>query len=461
MNTPRWNIGIIGGGPGGLFTAYRLEQLCFTPLNISIFESSNRLGGKLLTEQFSANGLQYEAGAAEFYDYSLIDEDPLRELIEHFGLQTQSMGGTAVVQEKRVLGTIEGLHDSLGEASLREFIRFNDRAKTEVSPRQFYDSTSTSHINAGHTSRQEERFSTSLHYLSHKTKNYIQQHIHSDLAAEPSQTSHRYGLDNYLMNDPAYMQLYSITGGNDLLIHALACRLSANIRLNTKITTVRKNAQNTLELSWETKNGCQSEDFDAVVMALPIEPLKKIVFPDRKLETAMRNHIMHHDHPADYLRITILFEKPFWKSWLHDSYCMLDAFDGCCLYDESSRIPEARHGVLGWLLGGTAAKKMAKHSDEELTSAAINSLPFQNDKARKLFRQAKIHRWLGAVSAQPGGFQQLSLDTKHCPDTDTYPHLLVVGDYLFDSTLNGVLDSAEYAAGWITTMAADHELGQK
>ena len=310
MNMPRWNIGIIGGGPGGLFTAYRLEQLCSTPLNISIFESSNRLGGKLLTEQFSANDLQYEAGAAEFYDYSLIDEDPLRELIEHFGLQTQSMGGTAIVQEKTVLGTIEGLHDSLGEASLREFIRFNDRAKTEVSPRQFYDSTSTSHINAGHTSLQEDRFSTSLHYLSHKTKNYIQQHIHSDLAAEPSQTSHRYGLDNYLMNDPAYMQLYSITGGNELLVHALACRLSANIRLDTKITTVRKNTQNTFELSWETEDGCQSEDFDAVVMALPIEPLKKIVFPDRELATAMQNHIMHHDHPADYLRITILLRSP-------------------------------------------------------------------------------------------------------------------------------------------------------
>ena len=67
------------------------------------------------------------------------------------------MGGTAIVREKTVLGTIEGLHDSLGEASLREFMRFNDRAKTEVSPRQFYDSTSTSHINSGHTSLEEER----------------------------------------------------------------------------------------------------------------------------------------------------------------------------------------------------------------------------------------------------------------------------------------------------------------
>jgi protoporphyrinogen oxidase len=457
MNIPRWNIGIIGGGPGGLFTAYRLEQLCSTPLNISIFESSNRLGGKLLTEQFTAKGIQYEAGAAEFYDYSLIDEDPLRELIEHFGLQTQSMGGTSIVQENKVLGTIEDAHDSLGEGALHEFLRFNNRAKSEVSPRQFYDGTSTSHISAWGTSLQEERFSTSLDRLPNKTKKYIQQHIHSDLAAEPAQTSHRYGLDNYLMNDPAYMQLYSITGGNDLLVQALACRLSADVRLNTKVTTVKKGSQNTLELSWNTDDGHQSEEFDAVVVALPIDPLKKLVFLDSSLASAVQNHIVHHDHPADYLRITILFEKPFWKSWLHDSYCMLDAFDGCCLYDESSRIPEAQHGILGWLLGGTAAQEMAKCSDEELISAAINSLPSHRDEAKKLFCEAKIHRWLGAVSAQPGGFQQRGTDAKHCPDAGTCPHLLVVGDYLFDSTLNGVLDSADYAAGWITTMAAAQE----
>ena len=457
MNMPRWNIGIIGGGPGGLFTAYRLEQLCSTPLNVSIFESSDRLGGKLLTEQFSANGIQYEAGAAEFYDYSLIDEDPLRELIEQFGLQTQSMGGTSIVQENTVLGTLEDAHDSLGEVALREFIRFNDRAKSEVSPRQFYDGTSTSHINARNTILQEERFSTSLGHLPNKTRKYIQQHVHSDLAAEPAQTSHRYGLDNYLMNDPAYMQLYSITGGNDLLVHALARRLSARIRLNTKITTVKNVGQHRLELSWKVDDSHQSEEFDAVVVALPIEPLKKLMFLDSSLDSAMQNHIAHHDHPADYLRITILFEKPFWKSWLHDSYCMLDAFDGCCLYDESSRIPEAQHGSLGWLLGGTAAQKMAEYSDEELISAAINSLPSHRDEAKKLFCEAKIHRWLGAVSAQPGGFLQRGTDAKHCPDVRTCPHLLVVGDYLFDSTLNGVLDSADYAAGWITTMAAAQE----
>ena len=454
MSKDRWNIGIVGGGPGGLFTAYRLEQLCSTPPIISIFEASNRLGGKLLTEQFSIKDFQYEAGAAEFYDYSLIDEDPLRELVEHFGLPIQPMGGASVVQDKKIIGTLEDVHDILGDTAFDEFIRFNNRAKSEVSPRQFYDGTPTSHIELQNSTLSEDRFSKTIDQLPTEVKNYVGQQIHSDLAAEPHQTSHRYGLDNFLMNDPAYMQLYCITGGNDLLVNAIASRLSANINLHTEVTAVGKTGQNTMQLSYSTEGRHVCEEFDAVILALPIEPLKEIVFSGSELQSVMEKHITHHDHPADYLRITILFEKPFWKSWLQDSYCMLDAFDGCCLYDESSRTPGARHGVLGWLLGGTAAKKMAGQNDKELITAALESLPFHNKEAKQLFREAKVHRWLGAVSAQPGGFQQYSTDSRHCPNANDYPRLFVVGDYLFDSTLNGVLDSADYAAGWIATMAA-------
>jgi len=32
-----------------------------------------------------------------------------------------------------------------------------------------------------------------------------------------------------------------------------------------------------------------------------------------------------------------------------------------------------------------------------------------------------------------------------------------VGDYLSDSTLNGVLDSADYAAGWLATMMGEED----
>ncbi len=35
-----------------------------------------------------------------------------------------------------------------------------------------------------------------------------------------------------------------------------------------------------------------------------------------------------------------------------------------------------------------------------------------------------------------------------------HPNLFLVGDYLYDSTLNGVLDSAEYVSDWIAALTA-------
>jgi hypothetical protein len=38
-----------------------------------------------------------------------------------------------------------------------------------------------------------------------------------------------------------------------------------------------------------------------------------------------------------------------------------------------------------------------------------------------------------------------------------HPNLFLVGDYLFDSTLNGVLDSADYVAAWLAAQIAAGE----
>jgi len=44
-------------------------------------------------------------------------------------------------------------------------------------------------------------------------RKYIEAAVHSDLATEPHRTSASYGLQNYLMNEPGYMSLYTIDGG--------------------------------------------------------------------------------------------------------------------------------------------------------------------------------------------------------------------------------------------------------
>ena len=66
---------------------------------------------------------------------------------------------------------------------------------------------------------------------------------------------------------------------------------------------------------------------------------------------------------------------------------------------------------------------------------------------RQLFVEGEVHRWVGAVNARPGGKRLLDMRLRHSPDPAGNPYLLVIGDHLLDSTINGVVDSAEYAAG--------------
>ena len=121
MTNPTWTAGnrppriaIVGGGPGGLFTAWHLNELSDRPLEITIFEAADRLGGKLLTATFSEAEVQYEAGAAEFYDYSPVGDDPLRELIDSFGLPTVGLGGGQVHVAGRSIANLYDLHEAFG-----------------------------------------------------------------------------------------------------------------------------------------------------------------------------------------------------------------------------------------------------------------------------------------------------------------------------------------------------------
>ena len=118
---------------------------------------------------------------------------------------------------------------------------------------------------------------------------------------------------------------------------------------------------------------------------------------------------------------------------------MLDAFGGCCVYDETERLGGS-HGVLGWLIAGTPALAMCNAGDEALVAQAMASLPGGlAAAARASFIEARVYRWAGGVSGQPGGFSIRDPRTAHQPAAATHPDVFVVGDYLFDSTLNGVL----------------------
>jgi monoamine oxidase len=446
-------VAIVGGGPGGLMTAHSLERESRTPVAITIYEATHRLGGKVCTRAFERLPARYEAGAAEFYDYSGVGPDPLKELVGDLGLPITPLGGSALLADGRLLATIEDVRDALGPEAADALIRFDRSARDAVGPHDFYRGERDPHA-----TRLAAGFDALLAEMPHPAaRRYVEHLVHSDLATEPARTTAAYGLDNYLMNDPAYLRLYAIEGGNERLVTALDGRIRATRRMGHRVTGVGKAPGGRLRVTAEREGLRREDDFDIVVVALPIDHLGRIEFAGERLAIALHRHMAHHDHPADYLRITILFDRPFWRPRLADSFTMLDAFGGCCLYDESARDPGATHGTLGWLLGGDAARDMSGLGDDELVTAALDSLPGFLAHGRRHALEGRVHRWIGAVNAMPGGPTPLPMDERHRPEPVEHPHLFVVGDYLFDSTLNGALDSAEHVAGWIADLAATRQ----
>src|SRR6476659_2545901 len=132
------NLAIVGGGPGGLMSAWYLKKKQGELCRITIFEASNRVGGKLLTGKFDSAPAAYEAGVAEIYDYSMTGPDPLREMIQHFGLQTIPMDAEQVQFDGELLNDVAGMRRRYGARTADAIVAFRKRCSDLVSPLEYY-----------------------------------------------------------------------------------------------------------------------------------------------------------------------------------------------------------------------------------------------------------------------------------------------------------------------------------
>ena len=92
---------------------------------------------------------------------------------------------------------------------------------------------------------------------------------------------------------------------------------------------------------------------------------------------------------------------------------------------------------------------MSNFPNEQLIAAVLDTFPRCLGDARAHLLEGRVHRWVGAVNGLPGGFPMQPPEVRHQPEPVGHPGMFVVGDYLFDSTLNGVLDSAELVVDMI------------
>lgn len=441
----KMRVAIIGGGPGGLFTAWHLQAKAGVACQTTIFESNNRVGGKIVSREMPGIG-PYEAGVAEIYDYSRIGPDPLRRLIvNELGLATKTLAGGPCVLGDKIALRPEDLAQHFGQDAADEAVAFRKRCTEMLTPRGYYLSIAETDNN--HPWRDitgAELLNTELR--SDAARRYVRAMAHSDVAAPPYHTDGLTFLKNAVMDLDGYMDIFSVVGGNEQIVDKLEEELEAQVRMNAHVRAVQPLADGTYRLEVDVDGFPEVHIADFVVVALPLSAMACVTWRSDRLQHVIDDHIAYFDRPGHYLRATLAFKRPFWRDHLPADWWMSDAFDGCCIYDEGARNNLERYGMLAFLIAGNAALSLANESDERIEQMCLDAIPASLGDAREHFLEGRIHRWMASVNAIPGGKRVRRRIENHRPDPEHLPGIVIVGDYLFDSTLNGVMDSADAAS---------------
>ncbi len=444
------DLAIVGGGPGGLMTAWYLRKKLGPLCKVTIFEATERLGGKILSKKFNSSPALYEAGVAEIYDYSMLGPDPLRDLVQHLGLQTIPIDAEQVQLDGEVLDDVRGMRRKYGNATADAIEAFRKRCTEMISPQEYYEGV------GAHDNEHPWAFINCEELLDREVKDpvakrFLKVMARSDLATESHNTNGLNALKNFVMDIDGYIGLYSIQNGNEQIIERLREEIDADIKFNYRVLKVGKSEAGRYRLNMMNGKGPETRDFDLVVMCLPHNWLSTVGWDDEQLRASMVKHVAYFDRPAHYLRVALLFDEPFWGEKIPGAWWMSEAFGGCCVYVEGVRHDVGRNGVLNFLIAGSDALAYVNLRDDQLIDAAIKSLPASLGDAREYFVEGKIHRWLSSVNAIPGGLPVRDVLTNHRPEPKDHAGLVVVGDYLFDSTLNGLFNSSDAATDLILT----------
>jgi monoamine oxidase/SAM-dependent methyltransferase len=444
------NLAIVGGGPGGLMAAYHVRKKIGDLAKVTILEASERLGGKIVTRTFDTAPAMYEAGVAEIYGYSNLGADPLRDLIEEFGFQTVPMDSDAVMLDGRIINGVDGMEKVYGKKTASAIRKFRKLCAQKMSQSAYYEGAGK------HDNEHDWIWETAEDVLNDEVddpmaRKFFRVMARSDIASEMHVTNGLNALKNYLMDVDGYIDVYSIQNGNEQLVEGLKASIDAEVQFNHRVLKVGRTDEGQYRLHMMNGKGPEVRDFDVVLMCLPHNWLGTIEWGNEKLRQAMSKHIAHFDRPAHYLRVAALFDKPFWNGKVEGSWFMSEAFGGCCVYIEGARHDTVGYGVLNWLISGSDVLAFANLNDEQLADIALKTLPAEFGNAREHLLEVKTHRWLASVNAIPGGVPVRDPITNHIPEPKEHPGMIVVGDYLFDSTLNGLLDSADMATDMMLT----------
>lgn len=280
--SPRLRIGIIGCGIAGLVAGYELKKLGH---NVTLYESSDKVGGRIRTHRFS-DGTYAELGAMRIpaHHHSTlhyINELNLkvRPFVNYNSNAYYYVGSrkARLLEWQKIASSFrlranENHKDPriiLEEAMVAAFSRIPTNEKYDIFSNirdgiaTKFDNLSMRQALVGSSGMSEEAFdligsTTSLHQYEHAS--FLEVLIDY------------FGLFR--------IDQYEIIGGMDLLSKGIAAKLTDHIRLSSRVTRVRLNHEGgaTLYVDQENQDQPDTIDFDFVVCTTPAPATNRIEF---------------------------------------------------------------------------------------------------------------------------------------------------------------------------------------
>lgn len=378
-------VGIVGGGLGGLATAWELKR---AGLTATVHEASGRVGGRIYSMggrwggpvnfggqiierggELIDTGHKAMLGYAQEFDLALENyvKQPGETFYSFFG---QRWPEATVVDEFRAF--VPRMQDDLRTLSAAPTFFSHtaaDVALDRVSLREYL------------VTRGAPRLLTEVICEAYEAEYGLSAEAQSAFNfLYFMRTNRQSNFEPFGVSD----ERYHLVDGNEAVPRAIADRLGAQVRTGERLESARKTAAGAVELTFRTFNKSVTATYDAVVFALPF-PLLRNVNLDASLGfSADKLRAIRTMSYGTNAKMMVSFEGPFWRALGNDGASYSDLANHQATWETNHTYATASNATLVDYSSGArgAALDPSRTQDEALEFATDLDRVFPGALAR-------------------------------------------------------------------------------